>query len=148
MEQESIKNLLVQDGPQLFAQHNVDLAYLFGSANSGRFTSRSDVDIAVRFKPLLAGNDFLRLSALLQLELTKLLKRKADLSILNLASPLLRYEVIKNGAVIFSTDEEQRALFQIRTYREYEDYCHVQNYYIQALRERLKKVAYEPSRRS
>ena len=143
MEKESIKKHLIRIGPSLFARYEIELAYLFGSANSGRFTAQSDIDIAVQFKPMPTKNDFLRLSALLQTELTKLLQWKVDVAVLNLANSLLRYEVVKNGAVIFSIDEEQRALFHIRVYRDYEDFCHVQNFYIQALRERLKQVPHE-----
>jgi len=59
---------------------------------------------------------------------------------LNLASPLLRYEVVKNGAGIFSVNDEERSLFHIRAYRDYDDYCHAQQFYIHALRERLQQM--------
>lgn len=72
-----------------------------------------------------------------QHEIKNLLLRKVDLAILNLAPPLLRYEVVKNGALLFSADEEQRALFQIRAYRDYDNFCHAQDFYIQAMQERL-----------
>lgn len=134
MEQHDIKKLLLHQGAELFERYEVTFAYLFDSANSGHFRSQSDIDIAARFK---ASHDLLRLSALLELALKKLLRRKGDLVILNLAPPLLRYEVVKNGAVLFSCDEEQRALFQIRAYRDYDDFCHAQNFYIQTMQERL-----------
>lgn len=137
MEQHDIKKLLLQQGAELFERYEVAFAYLFGSANSGHFRPQSDIDIAARFKAGHSSHDLLRLSALLELALKKLLRRKVDLVILNLAPPLLRYEVVKNGAVLFSCDEEQRALFQIRAYRDYDDFCHAQNFYIQTMQERL-----------
>ena len=140
MESEDVKKLLAEASPPLFERYGVDLAYLFGSANSGRFRPLSDIDIAVRFKPGHKPDDFFRLSALLEIKLVKLLRRKIDISILNLASPLLRYEVVKNGAVLFSINDEERSLFHIRAYRDYDDFCHAQQFYIRALRERLQQV--------
>jgi len=140
MEKENVINLLAEINPALFALHGIDLAYVFGSANSARFRAQSDVDIAIRFTPEIPMGDFLRHSALLEVELARLLRQKIDMSILNLASPLLRYEVVKNGRVLYSSDEEQRALFHIRTYREYEDFCHAQNFYIRALKARLQQA--------
>jgi len=140
MDSEDIKKLLIEAGPSLLERYGVDLAYLFGSANSGRFRPLSDIDVAVRFKPGHKPDDFFRLGALLEVRLAKLLRRKMDISILNLASPLLRYEVARNGAVIFSISDEDRVLFHIRAYRDYDDFCHAQQFYIRALRERLQQV--------
>jgi predicted nucleotidyltransferase len=138
MESADIKKLLAEAGPPLFERYGVGLAYLFGSANSSRFRPLSDIDIAVRFMPGHTPDDFFRLSALLEVKLARLLRRKIDISILNLASPLLRYEVVKNGAVLFSVNDEERILFHIRAYRDYDDFCHAQQFYIRALRERLQ----------
>jgi predicted nucleotidyltransferase len=140
MESEDIKKVLAEAGPPLFECYGVDVAYLFGSANSGRLRPLSDIDIAVRFKSEYTPDDFFRLSALLEVKLARLLHRKIDISILNLASPLLRYEAVKNGAVIFAVNDEERILFHIRAYRDYEDFCHAQQFYIRALRERLQQV--------
>lgn len=140
MESADVKKLLAEAGPPLFERYGVDLAYLFGSANSGRFRPLSDIDIAVRFKPGHTPNDFFRFSALLEVKLARLLRRKIDISILNLGSPLLRYEVVKNGSLLFFINNEERVLFHIRAYRDYDDFCHVQQFYIRALRERLQKA--------
>jgi len=138
MEKNGTIKLLAEISPTLCERFSIDLAYVFGSANSERFRSQSDIDIAVRFKSEIPTSEFFRLSALFEVELARLLRRKIDVSILNLAPPLLRYEVVKNGRVLFSADNEQRALFHIRTYRDYDDFCHAQNFYIQALRQRLQ----------
>ncbi len=137
MDQTEIKNLLQQMGPALFQRHGVDLAYLFGSASKGRFTPRSDVDIAVRFTHKETAPELFKRGDALHAELSNLLRRKVDIAVLNIAPPLLRFEVIKNGMLLFSADEEQRALFHIRAFRDYEDFCHAQNFYIQAMKEKL-----------
>lgn len=81
MEQHDIKKLLPQQGAELFERYEVAFAYLFGSANSGHFRSQSDIDIAARFKAGHSSHELLRLSALLELALKKLLRRKVDLVI-------------------------------------------------------------------
>lgn len=44
MESEDVKKFLAEAGPPLFERYGVDLAYLFGSANSSRFRPLSDID--------------------------------------------------------------------------------------------------------
>ena len=137
MKQEKIKELLLKASPELCRRHGVDLAYLYGSAHSDRFGLHSDIDIAVRFEKTFASADYFLLTTPLETELQKLLNGKIDLTILNLAQPLLRYEVIKNGLILFAKDNERLALFHIRAYRDYEDFCHAQDFHINALKKRL-----------
>jgi len=75
-EKENIKKLLLANGPGLFAKYKVNLAYLFGSASSGRFGPRSDIDIAVRFEHAPEPNDYFRSSTLLEVRLARLLGGK------------------------------------------------------------------------
>ncbi len=137
MQPSEIKTLLQQAGPEIFQRHGIDLAYLFGSASKGRFTPRSDVDVAVRFIQNATAFEYFKRGDALHAELTRLLRRKVDVVVLNNAPPLLRFEVLRNGSVLFSPDEELRALFHMRTFRDYEDFCHAQNFYIQAMKEKL-----------
>ena len=54
--------------------------------------------------------------------LSKILERDVDLVILNMAPPLLKYQVIKNGLVICSRDEAARVRFEARALSEYLDF--------------------------
>ena len=60
-----------------------------------------------------------------------------DLVVLNAAKPILRYEVVYHGHVVFAEDRKQMALLHIRTYRDYEDYCYWQSFFVRKMREDL-----------
>jgi predicted nucleotidyltransferase len=92
-------------------------AWLFGSARDGEVRNGSDVDIGVLFdeKP---GLDTL---ALCRARLQKVLEvEEIDLTALNDASPVLRFEALC-GKRIYCRNEERCAEFASLTAREYED---------------------------
>lgn len=70
-------------------------------------------------------------------ELRTLCGGEVDLVFLNQASPLLTFEVIRHGKVLYSKDEEKRIRRELRARAAYEDYLHFQSFFIQALREDL-----------
>ena len=108
------------------------LAYIFGSAAQGRSHSLSDIDIAV-----LVGEERLReldrrtpwgYGASLTGELTGILHRNdVDLVLLGRASPLLKWEVIRFGKVLFCREEKTRVLFEVRARQEYLDTQHLRD---------------------
>lgn len=101
----------------LSCQPNVTAAWLFGSQDTGRATSRSDVDIGV-----LGLGDFStrqRLELAAQLE-TELRVNRVDLVLLEKASPILAFEVIL-GTCLLNLDPESCASFVSLTSRLYED---------------------------
>ncbi len=135
MPDQEIKALLAKLEPAFYQKYGVTLAYLFGSINSERFTAESDVDAAILFEEKIAPMERFRHTALFQLALRKRLQRKVDVTILNFAQPLLCYEVVKGGSVLYAANPELVFHFQNRTYRVYEDYRHFQSIHI-AARER------------
>ena len=60
---------------------------------------------------------------------------------LNGASPLLRFEAIRHGRVLFAEDEAERIAFEVRTMKEYEEYCRRQDFYYRAMIARLGEAA-------
>ncbi|MEM2485211.1 MAG: nucleotidyltransferase domain-containing protein [Candidatus Caldarchaeum sp.] len=104
------------------------IAYLFGSHASGDQTAESDVDIAVL---LSTSHKVLDLDYYLHLvnELSKLLGGDVDLIILNMAPPLLKHQVIKNGVVVYCRDEKTRIEFEARAEDEYLDFKRVMERY-------------------
>ena len=101
-------------------EDRVLVAYLFGSYVRGDQTSRSAIDVAV----LLSDAPRKMLDYYLHLVdgLSKILERDVDLVILNMAPPLLKYQVIKNGLVIYSRDEASRVRFEAKALSEYLDF--------------------------
>ena len=86
----------------IFVKHGVVLAYLFGSQAEGRARPASDVDIAVllphNMMPLKTFDKQFKLIAELE---DALGVREVDVVILNAAPPLLAFEVVKHGKVLY-----------------------------------------------
>ncbi|MEM3462811.1 MAG: nucleotidyltransferase domain-containing protein [Candidatus Bathyarchaeia archaeon] len=95
------------------------VAYLFGSRSRGNATADSDIDIAVLLAEPHRGS--LELYLRLSDELSKRLG-EVDLVILNEAPPLLKYQVIRHGKVIYCGDEGARIEFEARAQDEYLDF--------------------------
>jgi predicted nucleotidyltransferase len=93
--------------------------YLFGSVLGKAFTRDSDIDIGVLYRRDLdptweeTNQDRLALSDLLKIE--------GDLVILNHASPILCYQVLKLGQCILNHDPHAVNQFFVRTINDYFD---------------------------
>ena len=96
----------------------IDFALLFGSAQSCILEKKSDIDIGVYLNTPVTPD--LVLSIVKSVENT--VSAECDLTILNSASDILRFEALK-GKVLFIRDHkmEEYAHFYSLTCREYED---------------------------
>ncbi len=92
--------------------------YAFGSRADGRASPSSDIDVAVLLDQALDLAEELRLRSTVVDELRR---DDVDLVVLNQAPPLLCYEVLAHGKLLFSRDEELLQEFEERTLREYFD---------------------------
>ena len=94
----------------------IQAAYLFGSAASGRTRIDSDLDVAV----LLARPLDAKRSTVYRLELMNELgaalhRSDVDVILLNDASPLLAHRVLSKGRLAFERSKSARVRFQVRT---------------------------------
>jgi uncharacterized protein len=116
-----------RDNPDLAARlrsffqdrSRVELAYLFGSAARGTTGPLSDVDVAIRF----STDEGRTLDERLKLHdaLCRYLgSDRVDLVDLDDASPVLRYNVIRDG-VLLKGDNDVRVPFEVRAMSEYFD---------------------------
>ena len=97
---------------------SVVFAYLFGSTVTGQgWKTVKDVDVAVWFRPDYKLEEGERLRE----ELAKHLGTPVDIVVLNEAPPLLRYEILRNGRLIFCSDEDERIEREVRMLLEYYD---------------------------
>lgn len=111
---------------QKLPQQEVALAYLFGSYAKGGAYKFSDIDIAILFNPNLSQQDYLnRELELIQIFQDLVEDEAVDLTILNVVPADLRYRILKEGLVLFSSLENLRVNFEIHTA---EDYFDVQPY--------------------
>lgn len=107
-------------------QQEVALAYLFGSYAKGEAHKFSDIDIALLFDLNLSQQDYLnRELELIQIFQDLVEDEAVDLTILNVVPADLRYRILKEGLVLFSSLENLRVNFEIHTA---EDYFDVQPY--------------------
>ncbi len=110
VEWEKIRQILARN-------ENIVAAWVFGSARSGFVQPGSDLDLGILFDTLPTLDELATLSADLQ---EALQIEEIDLSILNRASPVLRFEAI-SGRPVFCRNVSKRATFASLTAREYED---------------------------
>ena len=123
----------------LFQQHPVRLAYLFGSQAARRTHPSSDVDVAVLLDESLTSDE--RFAERLRLlgDLSRIFGTdNVDLVVLNEAPPLLAYETLRHGVLLYCADAQTRIEFQVRTRRAYEDTMPLRRVLSEAMVARLK----------
>lgn len=106
----------------------VRVAYLFGSQARGMPGPMSDTDIAVLLDSEIGRKDYGRLKVELLTELTLILGTdRVDLVILNQASPVLAFEVVREGRVIYAPRPEALAGFRTKAIRDFLATQHLRN---------------------
>jgi predicted nucleotidyltransferase len=112
----------------LFAREGVRLAYLFGSLARGE--AAHDVDLAL----LVQGQPAYRLREPIA---DHLHTERLDLVDLALAPPVLRFEIVSTGRLLYAADDREVERFEMETLRLYRDTHHLRQRQRQMLRERF-----------
>ena len=103
-------------------RREIQAAYLFGSAATGRTRPDSDLDVAVLLARPLSPSRSLSYRLKLMTDLGAALHRSAiDVVILNGAPPLLAHRVLCKGTLVFERSRSARVRFQVRTAAMYAD---------------------------
>ena len=105
----------------LFDASDIVLAYLFGSEAKGTANRESDIDIAVLLSDEIPQSEYGQRVVDLNTELIGIFQRDAiDLALLNNAPPLLAFQVVRHGVVIY--DPHHRYVsFYIDRFNQYAD---------------------------
>lgn len=127
--------------PEIFASAGVRLAYLFGSRAAGQPAPQSDADVAILLGEPQDLEGICRAVTDLEWAVGRTLGCAAHVIPLNGASALLCFEAIRHGQVLFAADETERIEFEVRTLREYEEFCSRQGLYYRAMLTRLVGAA-------
>lgn len=123
----------------ILAARPVRLAYLFGSHAAGRARADSDIDVAVLLDGSLSAEERFEERMHLIGELQTLFRTDdVDIVILNEAAPLLAFEVLRNGKLLYCVDPNDRVEFQVRTVREYEDTAPLRKLLAEKLEQRIR----------
>ncbi|MBM3238697.1 nucleotidyltransferase domain-containing protein [Candidatus Poribacteria bacterium] len=106
---------------ELFKAYDVVLAYLFGSHAKGTAGSGSDVDIAVLFADDVPQTEYGRRMVQINTELVGIFHiNDVDVVVLNIAPPLLVFQVIKHGICVYDPGH-QRVGFEVAVFNRYVD---------------------------
>lgn len=115
------------------------VAYLFGSAVTGKEGLKKDIDIAVLVNDESAER-YTETYSEIYFDLIKLLNREdIDVVIVNDAPLLLRMEVLRNKKIIYERDVEKRVDFEARTIIEYLDWKPMWNFFIDDLENKIRE---------
>ncbi len=125
----------------LLPHQPVSLAYLYGSAATGRTTPFSDVDIALVVDPGLTPRERLKLVLGLAVDLADHCGlANADVRIINEAPLVFRGRVVTDGILVYARSEGERIDFETAVRAEYFDYLPIhrrlQDAFFADLRER------------
>ncbi|MFC1705643.1 nucleotidyltransferase domain-containing protein [Planctomycetota bacterium] len=107
--------------------HEIRLAYLFGSRATERVRQESDIDVAILVDEAAARDVSAEVSLIRRL--AGRLGREVssdllDVVILNRASQVLCYRVLRDGVLLYERSQEERVQFFVRTVRELHDSEH------------------------
>ena len=122
-----IKNVLANDERIVFA-------YIFGSRAKGIAGSRSDWDIAVYVAEEAGQTMPATLPFYIEAEIAELLATNdVQVVVLNgLESPLLGFEIIKDGILLVDKDEGKRIEFEARVLGQYHDWQYFSKRHMEA----------------
>lgn len=111
-------------------EESIVAAYLFGSSVTGRRRATSDIDLAVLVDPEFEDDfPFLPFAALLERELN----HRIDLILLNRAGELLKYQVRRDGRLIFQKDDRKRKQFEVMGRKLFEDFLFLHKKHVRQL---------------
>lgn len=115
----------VADSLQALGQEHPEIVaiYLFGSEAKGRAGPLSDLDVALLLEePKEAHKRDFMPHLLLVSEVTHACRKfDVDVVMLNEATPLLAYEVIHGGQLLYEADHNRRVEFEARAIQHYLD---------------------------
>lgn len=133
-----ITKLQEQQIKRLARRQGIKYLYLFGSQARGQVKPLSDFDFAVKFNKKIIKNTF-KAKLKLMHELSSILKfENVDVVDLEQADPILAFNVIKDGLVIYSRAEKERIMDRVKIMQIYYDRLY---YYNRHFKMTIKQMA-------
>lgn len=123
---------------QILHDHNVTVAYVFGSTARGTAGKTSDIDIAVLFNDELPLREQLARTGKLSSELRQTLPHDVDLvNLAEVTSPLLKHRAVIRGQLVHCSNHQKRQQLERAIFHEYEDTRHLRAVQSRALRKHI-----------
>jgi predicted nucleotidyltransferase len=121
-------------------QPDVIVAYLFGSVARGQDSHLSDVDIAMLLQGDLEAEFRLERTLELIADLETFTEGKVQVTMLDQAPPLLAYQVIREGKLLYERTTDERVEFVVRVMKEYFDFKPRFDFYHRLVLENVREV--------
>ena len=112
------------------AEPAIAAAYIFGSYAQGKGKKSSDLDVALLLSETKIDG-FSPLDFITTLE--KQMGCKVDVVILNKANEVLKFEVRRQGILIFERSGQYRKQFEVRSRKAYEDFLYLHKKYVKSV---------------
>ena len=96
----------------------VRLAVLFGSTARGKAGPRSDVDLGILLEPYSPA-----LHSKVEAELGRAARKEVDVVLLDEAPPLLRFEITREGVLLFEREEGLWTDFRVKAMMDWWDWA-------------------------
>lgn len=126
--------------PVLSEHREVVAAYLFGSAAAGRLRPGSDIDIALLLDEASGKIDRKKQLERLLPPLCRALRHDVHLVFLNQVSYLLRGQIFDKGTLIYVSDQEELALFRMKSLALYAEFAPYMRMFRESMKERMSKT--------
>lgn len=124
----------------VFERHGILAAYLFGSRADGSAHPNSDYDFGILVMPFDREKHNLAYATRLGLEMEDAADlNRADVVLLNTASIMMRFEIMKRGRLIYCRDHELRTDFEDVVIRDYLDFKPFLDQYYREVREAIRE---------
>ena len=124
----------------LAEQSDVAAAYLFGSVARGQASHLSDVDVAVLLDPELGMTAAVERQLELMVTLDEFAGPEVQVTVLNRASPLLAYQVVRQGLLLYERNRPRRISFEVRAMQRYFDVQPMLEFHAQILMRHIQEV--------
>lgn len=113
--------------------------YLFGSYAKEKYNQDSDIDVAVYLSDNASIESFeYKIEETLRIQ--DLLKKSADIVILNNASPILANQVFRYGVLIKGFENRLLSEFRVQNFYKYLDQVRLSNIIFQRNKQRIKET--------
>ncbi len=132
---------------QLDIKEYIRMVILFGSQARGDYNKYSDIAIAILLDDqLIMNSNSLEIRSELISIFSSSLGKKCDIVLINQASPLLKFQIIKYGKLLYCSDEQRYNSFFSAVLNEYFDFKYYQDFHHNLMLNRIKKSGEIPKR--
>lgn len=100
----------------------IQAAFLFGSQAKGRSRKDSDTDIAILLLKMPGPEERVDIKVGLSEKLSKIFGSEVDVVIVNGAGSLLKYQITRDGKLLYERKEGVSKKFRLNAIKEYFDY--------------------------